>query len=434
MRKPHLKSFMQFLDASPTSYQAAENIKNALQENGFKELKETEIWQLKQGKKYFVVRDDSAVVAFITGNKLPHQTGYKMAAAHLDSPGLKIKPESEKQDYNNLRIFVEIYGFPIVSSWIDRELSIAGRIIVKTKNSAKDKSHSLQSIPVNFKKPIAIIPNAAFHLNRKLNNGFEYNAQNHLPAILQASLNEDKKYTFKDIVAEFSGQKADSIIGMDLFLYDPKPACIVGIDGEMLVSGRLDNLGMSHAILSSILESEAADALQMAVFFDNEEIGSTTPQGADSVFLSNILQRIAFALGLTPEQNMIALRKSFLISADMAQAVNPNYADLHDPAYQPLLNHGPVIKMNAHQNYATNAASSAYFEEICQAANIPYQKIINRSDMPSGITIGPITAAKLGVNTVDIGNPMWAMHSIRETMGVYDNEFLIQALQHFYTK
>jgi len=421
MKTPHLKNLMEFLDSSPTSFQATVQIEKQLLAKGFVKLDETKEWKLLQGKKYYLIRNQSAVVAFVIGKKKPNLTGFKLAASHLDSPALKIKPDGDKQERNNTKLPVELYGGPIISTWLDRELSFAGRIMFKGK-----------PIIYNHGKPIAIIPNAAIHLNREVNKGFEYNAQNHLQAIIQAVQKNEKTKSFKEILASHLKVKQEDINGFDLFLFDPSNAALIGADKELLASGRLDNLAMSHAILSAITDSTVSDDTYMAVFYDNEEIGSSTPEGADSSFIRDVLNRISLAQNLSPEQTIIAFRKSFLVSADMAHAVHPNFAEKHDPAYMPLMNHGPVIKMNASQRYATTSESCARFEAICKKAGVPCQKIINRSDMPSGSTIGPIASSNLSIPAVDIGNPMWAMHSIRETTGVYDHEYLIKALSAYY--
>jgi aspartyl aminopeptidase len=422
-KTPHIKPLMNFLDASPTSYQAAEQIEKQLLDKGFTRLDETKEWKLAAGKKYYVCRNNSAVIAFATGRKKLHQTGFRMAASHLDSPALKIKPDGDRQERNNTKVSVELYGGPIVSTWLDRELSFAGRVVVKGK-----------TVLYNHKSPVAIIPNAAIHLNREVNKGFEYNAQDHLQAILMARGVKEKTGSFKDFLASQMKVKPDDIEGFDLYLYDPSAAVLIGTEKELLVSGRLDNLAMSHAILAAVLEADNAEETCMAVFYDNEEIGSMTPEGAMSSFTRDILQRICLAQNLTMEQGMIAIRKSFLISADMAHAVHPNFPQKHDSAYVPLMNHGPVIKMNASQRYATTSESAVFIGSVFTRAGVPFQKIINRSDMGSGSTIGPIASAGLSIPAVDIGNPMWAMHSIRETMGVHDHEYLISALKEFYNK
>jgi aspartyl aminopeptidase len=328
----------------------------------------------------------------------PNVTGFRMAAAHLDSPLLKIKSDAVKQEKNYTKLFVELYGAPIISTWLDRELSIAGRVMVKTTDKITKKTQYISKL-VNLAAPIAIIPNAAIHLNREVNKGFEYNAQNHLTAIMQATGKDGKFKTLKEVIADAIQEKVQNIGEMDLFLYDPTPAHRIGNDAELLISGRLDNLAMSHAIGAAVLEGKSGETTRLAIFYDHEEIGSSTPSGADSSFTSDILQRINLALGLTPEQMLISYRKSFLVSTDMAHAVHPNFAEKHDSAYVPMLNHGPVIKINASQRYATTAESCACFEAICEQTGVPCQKIINRSDVPSGSTIGPIVSAKLSLKT-----------------------------------
>ena len=434
MKTPHIKDLMKFLDNSPTSFQAAGNIEKTLSDKGFVKLDETQPWKLASGRKYFVVRNQSAIFAFVLGKKKPHQTGFNISASHLDSPGLKIKCGGDKTERNNTKLAVELYGAPIISTWLDRELSIEGRVMVRIDDKRNRSSAKWESRLVNLAEPVAVIPNVAIHLNREVNKGFEYNAQNHLQAIIQASGINSNPQTFKDIIAATLGVKAYQIGAYDLFLYDSSPALRIGADKEILVSGRLDNLAMTHAILSAIIESQQADTTSAAIFYDNEEISSMTPEGADSSFTEEVLHRICWAQNLNNEQTMISIRKSFLVSADMANALHPNFPEKYDPAFITMLNHGPVIKMNASQRYATTADSSARFESICEAVQVPFQKIINRSDSISGITIGPITSSHLGIRTVDIGNPMWAMHSIRETMGVYDHEYLIKALTYYYSQ
>ncbi len=431
MKAIYTNDLIQFLNASPTAYQAAEQLETRLESKGFTKLEETSEWKLKTGGKYFVARNQSSIIAFALGNKKPNLTGFRMAAAHLDSPLLKIKPEAVKQERNYTKLYIELYGSPIISTWLDRALSIAGRVMVRTTGKDKSKVKYTSNL-VNLETPLAIIPNAGIHLNREVNKGFEYNPQNHLAAIIQAMGKDNQAKTLKELVAEIIKTKPENIGEMDLFLYDPASAQRFGIDAELLCSGRLDNLAMSHAILESFVNVKPAEATTMAIFYDHEEIGSSTLSGASSSFTSDVLNRINLALGLTAEQSMISFRKSFLISADMAHAVHPNFAEKHDPTYVPMLNHGPVIKMNSSQRYATTAESCAYFEAICESAKVPCQKIINRSDTVSGSTIGPIVSSKLSIQTIDIGNPMLAMHSIRETMGVNDHEYLIKALTEYY--
>jgi aspartyl aminopeptidase len=418
---------MQFLDDSPCSYLAASSAEELLIQAGFSRLMETEVWKLKAGQGYYLTRNDSSLIAFRLGKKNPDQTGFGICAAHLDSPALKLKSEAERLDKNYAKIGVEVYGGPITSTWLDRELSIAGRVMVMNSKTKKTEARL-----VDLKAPIAIIPNAAIHMNREVNKGFEYNAQTHLSAILQATGEEKAQNALKQLLADHLKLKPEQILESDLFLYDTAKAAKTGLNGELLTCGRLDDLAMAHAILLALMESKAADQTQLAVLYDNEEIGSQTLQGANSSLLNDILQRICLSQKLDAEGMQIALRKSFIISGDMAHAYHPNFAEKHDPAYAPLMNHGPVIKMNANFRYATTAESCAAFSAICKRSKVPVQKIINRSDLPCGSTVGPMTSAALSIPAVDIGNPMWAMHSIRETMGVYDHEYLIMALTEFY--
>ncbi len=426
----NLKALREFLDNSPTCFQAAENIEKQLLKAGYEALDETRQWKLTPGKGYFVSRNKSAVIAFRIGSAKPDKTGFRMAAAHLDSPALKLKPASEKTEKSYLKMSVEIYGVPIISSWLDRELSIAGKVMVKLKE--KKNSAKWEARLVDFRKPLAVIPNPAFHLNRDVNKGFEYNAQNHLPVILLAAPPKRKEYGFREFLAEQLKVDKKQIGEFDLFLYDANCSTLAGIKEDLLVSGRLDDLAMSYCILESFTEHQGTEATTIAVFYDSEEIGNETLQGAKSSYLSDVLHRINLSFKLTMEQQMIALRKSFLVSTDMAHAYHPNFAEKHDPAYRPLMNHGLVIKFNAGARYATTSETSAAFEDVCEASGAAYQKVMGRSDIPSGYTIGPTVSTLMGIPTVDIGLPMWAMHSARETMGVADYQHALNALKYYY--
>ncbi len=414
--------FLNFLNDSPTAIQASNEIIIRLEESGFKELKEEEQWSLHDGDKYYVCRDTS-VVAFTLGSNNLLDTGYKIGAAHIDSPSLKIKPESLKTESGITHCSVEIYGSPIISSWIDRSLGIAGRVAVKEENN-------LKILRVNLKQPVAVIPNAALHLNREINKGFEYNRQTHLKAILQ-SKESDKNPLMEALAAEL-GVAIDDIFGSELFLYDFEPAELCGLDQSLIMSARLDNLGMTHSILSAILEVENPESTCIAALFDNEEIGSETRQGADSSFLENILERIAITKGYSREEYLRILSKSFLISGDMAHSYHPSYPEKYDPSYAPAMNGGPVIKWNANYNYATNLESSQRFKRLCEMAEVPCQTYIIRSDLLCGSTVGHIISSRLGIPVVDVGNPLWAMHSVRETVGVQDHINMIKVLEVYY--
>jgi len=417
------KSFIEFLDNSPTAFHAAENIEKTLIKNGFTELCECESWTLRSGGKYFVKRNDSSVVSFIIGKEKPVKTGFRIAGAHTDSPLLKIKENGENRSAGCIRVTTEIYGGPIVNTWLDRNLGIAGRVMVKGKSGFK-------STLVNIDRPVAIIPNLAIHMNREVNKGFEFNPQNHLQAVL--STDSQAKNVLKSMIASELKEKVENIGAMDIFVYDIQKGSFAGEDGELISSGRLDDLSMCHAILESFITVKNPVATTVAAFFDNEEIGSKTPMGADSSFTRTILDRIVAVTSAGKDDIFVALSKSFLISADGAHTQHPNFPEKHDPAYTVFMNRGPVIKFSSSFKYATTAQSCAEFEQICLEAEVPFQKIANRSDVMSGSTIGPMSSAALGIKTVDVGNAMWAMHSIRETTGTVDHYYMKKALTHFY--
>ncbi|HOG44762.1 MAG TPA: M18 family aminopeptidase [bacterium] len=416
-------ALIDFLDSSPTAFHATENIEKRLKKEGFSELDESEPWKILPGEKYFVKRNSSSILAFIAGKEKPVKTGFRIAGAHTDSPLLKIKDNGENRSASCIRVTTEIYGGPLVYTWLDRDLGIAGRVMVKSKRG-------LKSMLVNINRPVAIIPSLAIHMNREANKGFEFNPQNHLQAVLTAD--GSAKNVLKGLIASELKEKEENIAGMDMFVYDLQKGVFTGNDSEFITCGRLDNLQMCHAILESFLSVKAPAATTVAAFYDNEEIGSKTLMGADSTFTRTILERITALTSSGKDDIFRALSKSFLVSADGAHAHHPNFPEKHDPAYAPLMNKGPVIKFSSSFRYATTAESSSEFEQICEQAGVPCQKIANRSDVPSGSTIGPMSSAALGVKAVDVGNAMWAMHSIRETAGTLDHFYMKKALSHFY--
>jgi aspartyl aminopeptidase len=420
------RDLISFINNSPTAFHAAESISQRLLTKGFVELSEKEGWALKPCGKYFVRRNDSAVVAFVCGQKTPWESGFRLMGAHTDSPALRIKPKGEvlKEVYTSVR--VESYGGPIHSTWLDRELGLAGRVFVRENGAVMSKL-------LDSKRPVAIVPNLAIHMNREVNKGFEYNAHTQLCGILSAGDCAAKAGSLVDWIAAEVGAKSTDVVDADLFFYDSTPGQLCGFNNDFIVSPRLDNLAMSHAILNALETSSAAQHTNIAFFFDNEETGSCTYQGADSSFARDVTERIVLTQKGGREEYLRALARSFLISADMAHALHPNFADKHDDKYAPVINGGPVIKQNGNNRYATTAETSAIFEAICSAASVPFQKLINRADVPCGSTIGPMSSAALGVRAVDIGNPMWAMHSIRETAGTRDQDHMIKVLSHFCT-
>lgn len=422
-----IKNFRQFISDSPTQFHVVESMTDLLRQNGFSELKEKNSWKVKKGDKHFVVRGAS-IIAFVVGNKSLPENGYRIVGAHTDSPGLKIKSNPEKFFREYLSLGVETYGGLILSSWFDRDLSIAGRV------NLSDKNNQLHGVLVDFQRPVAIIPNLAIHLNQKKENKNSINKQTELPPlIMQVKAGDSqKKITFKEILlkeleknsAELKGK---TILDFDLWLYDTQPSALVGMQQEFLVGSRIDNLLSCFTGLTAMLEAGQQNT-SILVCNDHEEVGSASNTGSAGPFLKHVLERIC----KNREDFLRTLSQSFLISNDNAHGVHPNYPGQHDENHGPLLNHGPVIKINANQRYATNSETGAYFRNICQKAKVPVQDYIVRSDLASGSTIGPITATNLGVKTLDIGAPTFAMHSIRETCGVEDIAYLTNALKQFF--
>lgn len=420
-------SLLEFINNSPVSYYAIENIKKTLKDKGYIELSEGDKWELLNGGRYYTTRNNSSLISFEVGNKNPWETGFKIVGAHTDSPQLKVKNESVSKANGVVKVTTECYGGGINSTWLDRDLSLAGRVVVNNDNGIENRL-------VDFKRAVGSIPNLAIHLNRDANKGFEYNKQNHLLVILFGQIDDDidEKALLKNLVAKELGIGSEDILEMDLFFYDNQPGGYIGFNQDIIAVGRLDNLAMCHAILESVTSSSGSDSTKVAVFYDNEEIGSRTYQGADSNYLGAILDRVTFSLGGDSEDKLRARHHSFLISADGAHAIHPNFSDKHDPAYAPQVNKGPVIKLSANFRYATTAESAGFFINLCNNAGIPYQKLANKSDIPSGSTIGPMSSASLGIRAIDIGSPMFAMHSIRESQGVLDHHYMIKVLTEFY--
>lgn len=417
-----------FINKSATSFHAAAALIQKLEEKGFTLLKEEESWAVRPGGKYYVVRNNSALIAFTLGKESPVKRGFRLIGAHTDSPLFKIKNESEYVSGNYLKVGVEVYGGPILNTWLDRELSLAGRVMIR------EKGGSIQKL-IKTKRPVAVIPNLAIHMNREVNKGFELNRQNHLPAVFSAYNDEPQKGALRRFVARELGIHPEKMGEMDLFLFDATPGMYTGMNTELITAGRIDNLAMCHAALNALLSSENPDVSAVAAFYDNEEVGSNTLQGAGSSFLKDTLNRLLSAFGdSAPDSWYRAAARSFMISADMAHALHPNFSDKHDPDYAPRINQGPVIKLNANFRYATTAETASLFEDLCRDEEIPCQKMTNRSDIPSGSTIGPVSSASLGIRTVDVGNPMWAMHSIRETAGVLDHDYMTRAFRAFFNR
>ena len=418
-------SLREFLDKSPTAFQAADSARGILDEAGYNELEESEQWDLEPARRYLLVRNDTTVVAFTTPPVAA--AGFRIATAHTDSPGLKIKPLSESVKNGSLRITAEVYGGPIYHTWLDRELTLAGSVVTRTENGLKRRLFA-------GSEPLAIIPSPAIHLNRDVNKGFEFNPQDHLRAVFTArDTDEDADGMFvRRYVGGRIGVAPDDVVDYDLYLCDLAKAAIVGRNGDMIVSGRLDNLAMCHAALTAQISAKSSAFGTLAVLFDSEEIGSRTYQGAASSLLRDCVERIVIGLGGNREDCYRALSRSAMISGDAAHGVHPNFTDKHDEHYMPKLNGGPVIKANAGQRYTTTAFSASIYEEICRERKVPVQRIVSRSDKPSGGTVGPIVSSQLGIPSLDVGHPIWGMHSIRETGGVSDHNWVVDSLAGFF--
>ncbi len=423
------QELIDFIYESPSAFHAADSVTRTLKDNGFNELKEEDKWQLKNGRKYFVTKNASAVFAFVVGTGNPADKGFKLIGAHTDSPSFRIKPNPEMTSENTyVKLNTEVYGGPILNTWLDRPLAVAGRITLKGENLL----YPITKL-VNINRPILIIPNLAIHMNREVNKGVELNRQKDTLPLLSLINDELEKgsYLLNTVAAELKVSAAD-ILDFDLFLYEFEKGSIIGLNNEFISSPRLDDLAMVHAGIKALISTEASEATNVMACFDNEEVGSSTKQGADSEVLSNLLERIVLSLGGDREDFFRAVSRSFMISADLAHAVHPNSGEKADPVSRPVINKGPVIKLAANQSYTTDSNSAAVYEQICKQAGVPVQKFVNRSDSPGGSTIGPISATHLAIRSVDMGSPILAMHSIRELGGVADHWFAVKSFEEFY--
>lgn len=434
------RQLLDFINKSKTAFQAAYEVKDILDRNGYTELKESDSWDLKKGGKYYVMKNNSALIGFEIGNGEIEEEGFRLIGAHTDSPGFRIKPNAEiKAEGTYIKLNTEVYGGPILSTWFDRPLSIAGRVTLKSDNVFKPEVRL-----VDIEKPVLIIPSLAIHMNRGVNEGYSFNAQKDTLPLLGLE-NEESGKVFADaakadlekdeyllsLLATTLNVEASDILDFDLFLYEYEKGSLVGLNEELISVGRLDDLWMVFAGLKAITESKTINATKVLVALDNEEIGSLTKQGANSNILENILERIVLGLGKGREEFRRAVSNSIMISADLAHAVHPNYGEKCDPTNKPVLGGGPVLKIAASGSYSTDSYASAIFKSVCEKANVPCQVFVNRSDMKGGTTIGPISAGKLNIPVIDMGAPLLSMHSIRELASVKDNEYTIKAFTEF---
>ena len=426
-----VQNLLDFIDASPSPWHVVKSVETQLEKFKFVKLIETEKWALEAGGRYYVVRDDSSIIMFVQGQKPLVQTGFKMIGAHTDSPGLRIKPQAATGGDGLLRVGVEIYGGPILATFTDRDLSLAGRI------NYKDDNHKIVSTLLKFDRPLLRLPNLAIHMNRAVNeDGLKLHKQNELPLILSTIANEclPQAY-FTQLLQEQTAGDIGRILSWDLAVYDTQKGAFWGAENEFYANSQLDNLASCHAALEALLDETvlASDNTLVCALFDHEEVGSESNKGADGSFLSDVLQRIALATEKNKEDFAIALAKSFMISADMAHAYQPNFPSAYDADHKVTINKGPVIKVNANQRYSTESVSQAQFIDWCEQAGVPYQKYSHRCDLACGSTIGPITSARLGIRSIDVGSPLWAMHSIRESAGVLDHNYMIKVMKKFFT-
>lgn len=415
------REMLAFIEKSPSCYHVIANVEEILKKEGFVELSEASEWKLQPGGKYYTTRGGSSIVAFCvpTADFL----NYQIVASHSDSPSFKIKEQPEMvTDGHYVELNVERYGGMLCAPWFDRPLSVAGRVVVQ-------EGTKIQTHLVDFDRDLVMIPNVAIHMNRKANDGYSYNIQKDMLPLLGE---ESAKGSFAKMIAEQIGVSEEAVTGTDLFLYNRVPGTIWGANREFVSGTKLDDLQCAFASLQGFLAGNNEKSVTVCAIFDNEEVGSTTKQGADSTFLSDVLLRINLCLGRTIEQYQTAIASSVMLSADNAHAVHPHHMDKADPTNRPYMNHGVVIKLNANQKYTTDAISAALFKAICGKAGVPYQVYVNRSDIAGGSTLGNISNAHVSLHTVDIGLAQLAMHSPYETAGVKDTAYLIQALTSFY--
>jgi aspartyl aminopeptidase len=410
-----------FIDRSPTPYHAAREAAARLDAAGFREISERDPWSFSPGDRRYVIRGGSTILAFIVGAESPATAGFRMIGAHTDSPNLRVKPNADLSVRGYQQLGVEVYGGVLLSTWLDRDLSIAGRVLVNHDGRAEGRL-------INLDRAVARVPNLAIHLNRGVNSeGLVLNAQRHLVPVLGIG----RDAVLRNTLAQALDVRPDAVLNYDLSLYDVERATIAGLDQEFVFSSRLDNLASCHAATTALAATTAPSAAtRLIVLYDHEEVGSRSAVGAAGSVLRDTLARIVDGHPDKQTQAMPrAIARSLLISADMAHAVHPNYAEQHEPQHLPFLNKGLVIKSNANQSYATDGASAAEFELICARAGFSPQKFVVRTDLPCGSTIGPITAAELGVPTVDVGAPMLSMHSCREMAGTLDVHLAVEAFK-----
>ena len=430
MEKKLALELVDFLYDSPSACHGVKATQKILDENGFIEIKETDKWDLQAKGKYYVIKNDSALIAFEVGTGDIEETGLRLIGAHTDVPGFRIKPNPQMiSEGKYVKLNTEVYGGPILHTWFDRPLSIAGKVSLKGASPLKPETRL-----VNINKPLLIIPSLAIHMNREVNEGFKINRQvDTLPLLGLINDKLEKEDYLMNILAEELQVNKEDILNFELGLYEYEKGMLIGMNEELISSGRFDDLWMVYAGIKALVDSRENAATKVMICIDNEEIGSLTAEGANSTLLNNILERIALGLGKDREGYYRALANSIMISADLAHAVHPNLGDKHDPTNRPVLEGGPVLKIAASGSYSTDSFNGAVFAGICEAAGVPFQKFVNRSDVRGGTTIGPVTAANLTIPVIDMGAPVLGMHSIRELASVKDNYYTVKAFTEFFS-
>lgn len=428
-----INDLINFLSESPVNFLATETIRKRLEAAGYTRLDATKpVSGIKAGDKLYVTKNDSSIYAFHIGQEALQDAGFHIICAHSDSPTFRIKPNAEMLRGGMLSLNTEVYGGPIMSTWFDRPLSLAGRVIVKSDDIMHPETRLL-----HIKRPLLLIPNLAIHFNRQVNDGVKLSKQKDMLPLMADHISEEMQRdgVILTLIADELGISRDAIIDFDLYLYDTAPACTVGLNQEFISGGRLDDLSMCHAALTALLladDGTTPKRTRIMAIFDNEETGSQTKQGAGSPFLASIIQRIAMAQGGAQDAFQCAVENAFMISADNAHAWHPNYSEKYDPTNHPVLGGGPVIKLNAAQKYASDAMSAAVFANVCKEAGVPCQYFVNHSDVAGGSTLGNILASSLPMRGVDMGNGVLGMHSVRETASAADHVFCIKAFTKFY--
>ena len=429
--KSFAREVIEFIDESPSTYHVVKNCSDILDENGFERIMPREKWEIKKGGKYFFKKSSSTIIAFTVGENFDVKKGFKIFGAHTDSPCFRIKPNPEIVTENIVRLNTEVYGGPILSTWFDRPLSIAGRVIVKGEDPFFPKT-----VKIKIDEPLLTIPNLAIHQNREVNNGVKIDKQNDvLPVISLINKNFEKKGYLERVILEKTGIKKEDIIDFDLYLYATEKGCLLGANEEFMSSPKLDNLASVYTGIIGLVEAEEnQDRINIFVAFDNEEIGSATKQGADSNYLLNTLERISLALGLDRSDFLQMLESSYILSADAAHAAHPAHLGKTDPTNRGKINEGISIKISAKQKYTSDGYSIAVIRQLIEGTEIRIQPFVNESNELGGSTIGPISSTHLDIDGVDLGVPMFAMHSVRELCGIFDMFYLKELAKEFFSK